>query len=167
MSPRLLPLILVSIFAASAGAADPEVLLLWPQGAPGAKGERAEDKPQITVSLPAQDQATGAAMVVCPGGGYGNLAMDHEGRQIAEWLNSFGVAAAVLEYRHRGKGYGHPAPLQDAQRALRTVRANAEKWASIRSASVFWDSRRADIWPRPPPPTSIAAIPKATIPWKN
>lgn len=109
-------------------AAQPEVVILWPMGAPGALGERPEDKPQLTVSLPAPEQATGAAIVVCPGGGYGGLAMDHEGKQIAEWLNSMGVAAAVLEYRHRGKGYGHPAPMQDVQRALRIVRARAQDW---------------------------------------
>lgn len=54
--------------------------------------------------------------------------MDHEGKQIAEWLNSIGVAAAILEYRHRGKGYSHPAPMQDVQRALRTVRTRAQDW---------------------------------------
>ena len=67
-------------------------------------------------------------MVICPGGGYGGLAIDHEGRQIAQWFNSFGVAGFMLEYRHRGRGYGHPAPLQDAQRAIRTVRARAAEW---------------------------------------
>jgi acetyl esterase/lipase len=64
-------------------------------------------------------------VVVCPGGGYGGLAMDHEGKQIADWLNSLGVAAFVLKYR-LGPRYHHPAPLQDAQRALRTVRSNAQ-----------------------------------------
>ena len=57
-----------------------------------------------------------------------SLAIDHEGRQIAQWFNSFGVAGFMLEYRHRGRGYGHPAPLQDAQRAIRTVRARAAEW---------------------------------------
>ena len=56
------------------------------------------------------------------------MALDHEGKQIAEWLNSLGVAGFVLEYRHRGGGYGHPAPMQDAQRAIRTVRARAADW---------------------------------------
>jgi acetyl esterase/lipase len=68
------------------------------------------------------------AVVVCPGGGYGGLAMDHEGHQIAEWLNSLGISAFILDYRHRNKGYGHPAPLQDAQRAIRTVRARHAEW---------------------------------------
>lgn len=101
---------------------------LWPDGAPGALGDEAKDKPQLMVSLPDKAKATGAAIVVCPGGGYGHLAMDHEGRQIAEWLNSFGVAAFICDYRHRGKGYGHPAPLQDVQRAIRTVRARAKEF---------------------------------------
>ena len=56
------------------------------------------------------------------------MAVDHEGRQIAEWLNSIGVAGFVLEYRHHGRGYRHPAPLDDAQRAIRTVRARAAEW---------------------------------------
>ena len=64
------------------------------------------------------------AVVVCPGGGYRGLAMDHEGRQIALWLNSQGIAAFVLKYR-LGPRYRHPAMLQDAQRAIRTVRARA------------------------------------------
>lgn len=111
-------------------AAEPTVELLWPGGAPGAKGDAPGDKPTLTVYLPAKDKATGAAVVICPGGGYGHLAMDHEGHQIAQWLNSFGVAGFILQYRHRnsGAGYGHPAPLQDAQRAIRTVRRRAGEW---------------------------------------
>jgi acetyl esterase/lipase len=63
--------------------------------------------------------------VICPGGGYAGTAMDHEGHQIAQWFNSFGVAGFILDYRHSRRGYGHPAPLQDAQRAVRTVRARS------------------------------------------
>jgi len=104
--------------------------LLWPGGAPGAKGTAAGDTPTLTIYLPEKSKATGTAVVICPGGGYGHLAMDHEGHQIAQWLNSFGVAGFILQYRHRnsGAGYGHPAPLQDAQRAVRTVRSKAEQW---------------------------------------
>ncbi len=107
-----------------------EVQLLWPDGAPGAKGTEDGDKPSITIYLPPADKANGAAVVIFPGGGYGHLAMDHEGHQIAEWLNSFGVAGFIVKYRHSrsGAGYGHPAPLQDAQRAIRTVRSGAKKW---------------------------------------
>ena len=101
--------------------------LLWPAGAPGVLGDGPADKPKITPYLPPAEEANGAAVVVCPGGGYQNLAADHEGRQIAEWLNSMGVAAFVLQYRV-GPRYRHPAPLSDAQRAIRLVRARAAEW---------------------------------------
>jgi acetyl esterase/lipase len=103
---------------------------LWPDGAPGAKGSEDGDKPELMIYRPPRAKATGAAVVICPGGGYGHLAMDHEGHQIAQWLNKFGVAGFILKYRHRnsGAGYGHPAPLQDAQRAVRMVRARAKEW---------------------------------------
>jgi acetyl esterase/lipase len=122
-----------AVFLACAGsypasAAEPKTELLWPHGAPGAKGDRPQDKPTLTIWLPEPTHANGAAVVVCPGGGYGGLAVDHEGRQIAAWLNSFGVAAFILEYRHHGRGYQHPAPLDDAQRAIRTVRARAAEY---------------------------------------
>lgn len=125
----LLITILMTLSTARA-AGSHEVKLLWPDGAPGAKGTEDGDKPSLTIYLPPEEKATGAAVVICPGGGYGHLAMDHEGHQIAQWLNSFGVAGFILKYRHRnsGAGYGHPAPLQDAQRAVRTVRARAKEW---------------------------------------
>jgi len=113
------------LFSAQSGYGEAKTELLWPQGAPGAKGDSDNDKPTLTISLPPADKATGAAVVVCPGGGYGGLAMTYEGTEIGEWFNSFGVAAFVLKYRHKGSGYQHPAPLQDAQRAIRTVRARA------------------------------------------
>lgn len=109
-------------------AAAPKVELLWPNGAPEAKGDAPADKPTLTVFLPDSGKEVGAAVVICPGGAYAMLASDYEGREIAAWFNEFGVAAFVLEYRHRGRGYGHPAPLQDAQRAVRTVRARAAEW---------------------------------------
>lgn len=111
-------------------SAEPAVELLWADGAPGAKGEADGDKPSLTIYLPEKSKATGAAVVICPGGGYGHLAMDHEGHQIAQWLNSFGVAGFIVKYRHRnsGAGYGHPAPLTDAQRAISTVRCRANEW---------------------------------------
>jgi len=116
--------------AAGAGqAADPRpVIPLWPNGAPGAKGtEPGKDIPTVTVWLARPETATGAAVVVCPGGGYGGLADDHEGKQVAEWLNTLGIAGFVLKYR-LGPRYHHPAMLQDAGRAIRTVRAGASKW---------------------------------------
>ncbi len=111
-------------------AAEPKVELLWPDGAPGAKGAAEGDKPSLTIYLPPTEKATGAAVVICPGGGYGHLAVDHEGHQIAQWLNSFGVAGFIVQYRHSasGAGYNHPAPIQDAQRAIRTVRSRAKEW---------------------------------------
>src|SRR5262249_39161625 len=95
---------------------------LWPDGAPGAVGSEDRDKPAITIYLPAPEKSSGAAVVICPGGGYGGLSMEKEGSHIAEWLKARGVAGFVLKYR-LGPRYRHPAPLDDAQRALRYVRA--------------------------------------------
>lgn len=101
-------------------------ITLWPKGAPGAAGQEPQDVPTLMPYLPPSDQATGAAIVVCPGGGYRTLA-EHEGRPVAEWLNSIGIAGFVLKYRLAPR-YHHPAPMQDAARALRTVRARAAEW---------------------------------------
>lgn len=88
--------------------------------------------PAIEVRLPARGNATGQAIVVCPGGAYGGLAYDWEGTDIAGWLNSRGIAAIVLKYRLPVDGdVAHqkwPAPLLDAQRAIRLTRANAKEW---------------------------------------
>src|SRR5262249_43054863 len=100
---------------------------LWPKGAPGAVGAEATDKPTLTIYLPSPDKANGTAVVVCPGGGYQFLADDHEGKQVAQWFNARGVTAFILRYRLAPR-YHHPAPLQDAQRAIRTVRARAKEW---------------------------------------
>jgi acetyl esterase/lipase len=101
---------------------------LWPLGVPGSKGtDSTKDIPTLTSWLPKSEIATGAAAVVCPGGGYGMLADDHEGKQVAEWLNSVGIAAFVLKYR-LGPRYHHPAMLDDAGRAIRTVRARSSEW---------------------------------------
>ena len=109
-------------------SSDHEVLKLWPGGTPGAKGtDPDKDVPTLTVWLPKPEMATGSAVVICPGGGYGMLAVDHEGKQVAEWLNSLGVAGFVLKYR-LGPRYHHPSMLQDAGRAIRTVRAGGKKW---------------------------------------
>jgi acetyl esterase/lipase len=100
----------------------PRTELLWPSGAPAAVGAEDLDKPSVTFYQPAKPQATGAIVVICPGGGYQNLAMDHEGHQVARWLTAHGVAAAIVKYR-LGPRYRHPAPLQDVLRAIRVVRA--------------------------------------------
>ncbi|TLX72343.1 alpha/beta hydrolase [Labilibacter sediminis] len=123
-------------------------LKLWPEGVPGAiedpsyiesmtddKGRayrtvRVSD-PTIKVYLPPKEKATGAAVLICPGGGYGLLAYDHEGFEMAQWLNTHGIAGIVLKYRlpsnniMQDKSVG---PLQDAQRAMRLIRHNAEAW---------------------------------------
>jgi acetyl esterase/lipase len=101
--------------------------LLWPDGAPGALGTTDEDRPTLTIYLPPPEKASGAGVVVCPGGGYRNLAMDHEGKQIAEWLNAHGLAGFVLKYR-LGPRYHHPAMIDDAHRALTYVREHAQEF---------------------------------------
>jgi len=111
-------------FVIQAGCQEGNEIPLWPQEAPGAKGNEPIDRPTILLSLPSAEKPT-PAVVVCPGGGYTVLAMDHEGRQVAEWLNNLGIAAFVLKYRLAPR-YHYPAPLLDAQRALRYVRANAK-----------------------------------------
>ena len=100
---------------------------LWPGGAPGALGKEAKDIPTLTPFFSGSEQATGSAIVICPGGGYGALA-PHEGREYARWLNEHGIAGFVLKYRLGSDGYRHPAMLQDAARAIRLVRANAAGW---------------------------------------
>jgi acetyl esterase/lipase len=104
-----------------------EVVLLWPDGTPGAVGTEEVDRPTLGVYLPPAEKATGTAVIICPGGGYAVLAMVHEGKEIAEWLNSLGVAAFVLKYRLAPR-YRHPAMLQDAQQALRYVRTHAREF---------------------------------------
>jgi acetyl esterase/lipase len=100
---------------------------LWADGAPGALGKEEKDIPTLTPYWPESSKASGAAMVVCPGGGYGGLA-GHEGKDYALWFNEQGIAAFVLKYRLGSAGYRHPVMLQDAARAVRTVRANATAW---------------------------------------
>ncbi|HXK01709.1 MAG TPA: alpha/beta hydrolase [Verrucomicrobiae bacterium] len=114
-----------ALFAQQAPGPKPE--LLWPQGAPGALGTDDPDKPTLTPYVVPAGHGTGAAVVVCPGGGYGALATDKEGDQIARFLNSLGVSAFVLKYR-LGPKYHHPVELGDAQRAIRTVRARAGEY---------------------------------------
>ncbi len=108
-------------------ADEPQRVLLWPDGAPGAVGNEEQDQPSITVYPPPADKANGMALVICPGGGYQHLALDHEGKQIADWVNSLGGTAFVLRYRLAPR-YKHPAPMNDVQRAIRIVRARADEW---------------------------------------
>ena len=106
---------------------DGQIIPLWPGAAPGAQGTADADTPALTVYLPRTMTPGTPAMIVCPGGGYGALAANHEGRQVANYLNSLGMAAFVLRYR-LGPKYHHPVQLGDAQRAIRLVRARAPEW---------------------------------------
>ena len=112
-------------------APPPVVQPLWEDGAPGG------GQPTITIHLPPPDTANGSVAVVCAGGSYAGLASS-EGDPVARWLNSLGVAGAVLTYRHQGTGFGHPFPLQDIQRAIRTLRFQAKrrKWDRDRIGAV-------------------------------
>lgn len=103
-----------------------QVLRLWPGEAPGAQGKEEVDIPTLTVYAPPAEKRNGAAVVVCPGGGYVTLA-SHEGKPVAEWFNTLGVTGFVLKYR-LGPKYHHPSMLYDVARAIRTVRAHAGEW---------------------------------------
>lgn len=117
--------VLLAAMGISAFAAD--AIPLWPDGAPGALGQEDKDIPSLRPFLPEPGKATGAAIVICPGGGYGGLA-DHEGTDYALYLNQLGVSGFVLKYRLGSGGYRHPIMLQDAARAVRLVRARAGDW---------------------------------------
>lgn len=124
-------------FLAGAVPADRAVFVLWPEGVPGAKAditpEIVEDgrisnvhEPTITYIAPAVDRPNGTAVVIAPGGGYTHLSTEREGIQYANWLSTLGVTCFVL--KNRLKEYGHPAPLRDMLRAIRTVRSRAAEF---------------------------------------
>ena len=139
------PLFLLSLATA---AADPQVVLLWPNGAPGSEGKTAEEttrttpqgehvvagvhRPSIALYLPPKDRASGAAVIIAPGGGHSELWADHEGYNVAQWLSDHGVAGVVLKYRlAREKGSTYKIEresLADTQRAIRLVRSRAAEW---------------------------------------
>ncbi|WP_291983773.1 alpha/beta hydrolase [Luteitalea sp.] len=121
----LLASLVMSTPAAAQGPATGSLVPLWTGPVPLATGTGPEDTPALTVYRPAPGTATGAAFVVLPGGGYRGRAA-HEGEPIAQWLNSLGVTAFVARYRV--SPYRHPAPLTDALRAVRYVRAHAREW---------------------------------------
>jgi endo-1,4-beta-xylanase len=141
--------LLLLLLARAACAADPQVVYLWPEGAPGSEGKTAPEvvrvqppngdhvissvhKPSITVFLPAKDRATGAGVILMPGGGHNSLWVDHEGFNEAKWLSERGVAGFVLKYRlarEQGSTYtieGHA--LADAQKAIAVIRERAAEW---------------------------------------
>src|SRR5436853_1258770 len=126
MKNHFLALPLLGWFAA-ASAQSTNSFPLWPDGAPGALGKSDKDIPTLTPYWPDPAKATGAALVICPGGGYGGLA-PHEGADYARFMSEHGIAGFVLKYRLGSAGYRHPAMLQDAARAVRTVRARAGDW---------------------------------------
>jgi acetyl esterase/lipase len=127
-------------------ADEPPVVALWPGGAPGSEGKTAREivaagrvssvhNPSITVYLPSKDTATGAAVIVCPGGGHSVLAIDHEGYNVAKWLSEHGIAAFVLKYRlarETNSTYKVDVhALADTQRAIRLVRSRAAEWGVV------------------------------------
>jgi len=116
--------IIISCFVTNLGAKE---VPLWQGDAPGSKGQTPRDIPTLTHFLAAEKINTGAAIMICPGGGYGMLA-GHEGKDYAEFFQMHGINAFVLKYRLGSAGYRHPIMLGDAARALRTVRANATAW---------------------------------------
>ncbi len=133
----LFTIILTTTFTAGLIGAPQKVELLWPNGAPGALGTAEDDRPTVTIYLPSPAKASGFGVVVCPGGGYQGLAMDHEGKQIAEWLNALGAAAFVLKYR-LGPKYHHPVEMEDGQRALRFVRFHATEYGIAPDRVGIW-----------------------------
>jgi acetyl esterase/lipase len=144
-------LLLLLVVTTASFAAD--TMPLWPSAAPGEKGDIGQEmdtskpgeglvagkpvirlgnvsKPTITVFLPPAGKNTGAAVVVCPGGGYHILAYDLEGTEVCDWLNSIGITGVLLKYRVpiRPHQKGYEAPWQDAQRAVGLVRFHANEW---------------------------------------
>lgn len=153
MSFFLRPFLIVSFVAAVGGgslcgAEVGEPIVLWPEGAPNEKGDIGPEgaqpgkpgdntirlgnvtRPTLTVFRPAKEKDTGAAVIVCPGGGYNILAFNKEGTEVAEWFNTLGVTAFVLKYRvpSRKDRERFAAPLEDAQRAVGLVRHRASEW---------------------------------------
>ena len=122
---------IVLLLGSTLTAAAAETVPLWPELPPGATHRGDGDVPSLIITQVESETPT-AGVVILPGGGYGGHAMDHEGHQFADWFESLGVTSAICTYRLRGKGnagngYGHPAPMMDAQRAIQTLRSRAEK----------------------------------------
>lgn len=126
LSVLFILLIYLSTAALAQQGAD-TVLPLWPDGAPGAMADTELDKPEISVYLPEAKAEVKTGVVIFPGGGYAQLAMDKEGYKVAEWFNDMGIAAFVVRYR-LGIRYHHPSQIMDAQKAISTVRKKAEGW---------------------------------------
>ena len=125
---RQLLLTCVLLLVAAAARAEITTITLYAGTPPKSLGTAPKDIPTLTICIPENAKGTLPAIVVCPGGGYAGLAMEHEGANVAKWLNSQGVAAFILKYRLPKNGYRHPVPLLDAQHALSTVRSRAAEW---------------------------------------
>jgi acetyl esterase/lipase len=117
--------LIVLALALPSVTAEPQRIQLWEDGAPGTPATKPENEPVLFAYRADSQNEARSAVVICPGGGYVHLAMDHEGKQIAEWVNQLGVTAFVLQYRNNSSGHQHPVPMMDGQRAIRTVRARA------------------------------------------
>jgi acetyl esterase/lipase len=128
MPNRLFTTALNLVLITSTSAAQPQRIPLWDNGAPGTPATKPENEPALFAYRADPQNGARSAVVICPGGGYVHLAMDHEGKQIAEWFNKLGMTAFVLQYRNNSSGHQHPVPMMDGQRAIRTVRAQADEW---------------------------------------
>lgn len=104
------------------------------------------DTAKVRVYLPNEREATGRAVVICPGGGYQNLAMEKEGYDWGEFFQNQGIAAIVLKYR---MPHGNPqTPIADAEQAMKLARLNGASWKSAATTWASWDSRQADTLPQ-------------------
>lgn len=106
---------------------EPRTIRLWERAAPGALGNEDADVPSITWYARWNQSAPSTAVIVAPGGGYEFLATNHEGRQVANWLNALGVTAFILKYR-LGPRYRHAIELGDAQRSVRFIGSRAKEF---------------------------------------
>jgi acetyl esterase/lipase len=129
MAPRLLAsvkyvvtTVAIGLVVTTAFAQTPKPEPLWPNGAPSAIAKEDVDRPEL-IAFPAKSP-NGTSVIICPGGSYQHLSMEKEGSDVAKWLNSLNISAFVLKYR-LGPRYHHPAMLDDAQQAIRTVRSRA------------------------------------------
>ena len=122
--------------------ADPTPINLWGDKIPGPTSKDPSNVPTLTIYLADKEKANGTAVVVCPGGGYSGRAVDHEGKQVAEWLNARGVSAFMLKYRTVNEGKVdaplHPGPMLDVLRAIRLVRSKAEDYDVIPNRIGVW-----------------------------
>ena len=142
--------------------AETKTVLLWESGAPGAQGQTDDDKPSLTIFRTFETKTPGTAVIVVPGGSYGFLASNHEGRQVANWFNSMGVTSFVLRYR-LGPRYHHPIELGDAQRAIRWVGVTPRSLGFHPIGSASWDFLPVATLLRPQRLTSTTEIPPLVI----